>query len=54
MMWALGIYFEAEYTRQRIMNGKSYALLTIVDDTFDVFGTYEECKLLNDAIQRQD
>ncbi|KAF3336790.1 alpha-humulene synthase-like protein [Carex littledalei] len=35
------------------MNAKFIALATVVDDTFDVYGTYEECKLLNDAIQRQ-
>ncbi|KAF3336795.1 alpha-humulene synthase-like protein [Carex littledalei] len=53
LIWALGQYFEAEYTRARKMNSKLYALATVVDDTFDVYGTYEECKLLNDAIQRQ-
>ncbi|XP_078149669.1 alpha-humulene synthase-like [Carex rostrata] len=53
-IFALPLYFEAEYSRARIMNAKFLALATIVDDTFDVFGTYEECKLLNDAIQRWD
>ncbi|KAF3333093.1 Alpha-humulene synthase [Carex littledalei] len=50
----LPLYFEAEYSRARIIYGKFLALATIMDDTFDVFGTYEECKLLNDAIQRWD
>jgi Terpene synthase family, metal binding domain len=54
MIWSLGQYFEAEYTRHRIMNAKFDALITVMDDTFDVYGTYEECKLLNDAVQRQD
>lgn len=52
MIWALGKYVEAEFTRARLMIAKYYALLTVVDDTFDVYGTYEECQLLNEAIQR--
>ena len=35
------------------MNAKFIALSAVVDDTFDMYGTYEDCKLLNDAIQRQ-
>ncbi|XP_078149705.1 alpha-humulene synthase-like [Carex rostrata] len=50
--WSL--YYEDKYSRARIMNAKFNALVAVVDDTFDMYGTYEDCKLLNDAIQRWD
>jgi len=55
IIWCCGQYFEADqYSRARKMITKLYALLAPIDDTFDVYGTYEECKLLNEAIQRWD
>ena len=54
IVFSCGQYFEADqYSRARKMIAKYYALIAVIDDTFDVYGTYEECKLLNEAIQRQ-
>lgn len=52
--WGMGLYFEPQYSRARIMLSKIIALGTIMDDIYDVYGVYEDCKLLNDAIQRWD
>ncbi|KAJ3684379.1 hypothetical protein LUZ61_013543 [Rhynchospora tenuis] len=52
--FSVGDYFEPEYSRARIMLTKFYMLMTVLDDTFDIHGTFEECKLLNSAVQRWD
>ncbi|XP_078156537.1 alpha-humulene synthase-like [Carex rostrata] len=55
IIWSCGQYFGADqYSRARKMMAKLYSLIAPIDDTFDVYGTYEECKLLNEAIQRWD
>ncbi|KAJ1699593.1 hypothetical protein LUZ63_008105 [Rhynchospora breviuscula] len=36
------------------MYAKYSVMGTVIDDTFDIYATYEECKLLNDAFQRWD
>ncbi|KAJ1689022.1 hypothetical protein LUZ63_013177 [Rhynchospora breviuscula] len=50
--FSLGTYYEPEYSRARMMLTKFYTLWAAMDDTFDIHGTYEDCKLLNEAIQR--
>ncbi|KAJ1691542.1 hypothetical protein LUZ63_015697 [Rhynchospora breviuscula] len=52
--WALSEYYEPHYSRARVMVTKYWTMLTLLDDTFDVYGTYEECKLLTDAFHRWD
>ncbi|KAJ3679565.1 hypothetical protein LUZ60_017576 [Juncus effusus] len=52
--WILGIYFEPHFSRARIISTKVISLLSILDDTFDIYGTLEECRLLTNAIQRWD
>ncbi|KAJ3689779.1 hypothetical protein LUZ61_018943 [Rhynchospora tenuis] len=52
--FAVALYFEPHNSRARIMVTKYWTMLTVLDDTFDVYGTYEECKLLTDAFQRWD
>ncbi|KAJ1699228.1 hypothetical protein LUZ63_007740 [Rhynchospora breviuscula] len=52
--WSLAGYFEPHYTRARVMYTKYGVVATVVDDTFDIYATYEESKLLNDAFQRWD
>ncbi|KAJ4780287.1 Sesquiterpene synthase [Rhynchospora pubera] len=52
--FSLGTYYEPEFSRARMMLTKFYTLWVLMDDTFDIYGTYEECKLLNEAIQRWD
>ncbi|KAL3614431.1 hypothetical protein CASFOL_042505 [Castilleja foliolosa] len=50
----IGDLFQPEYGYSRIMGTKVNALVTIIDDMFDVYGTYEELQLFNNAIQRWD
>ncbi|CAN4114325.1 unnamed protein product [Withania somnifera] len=37
--WALGVYFEPQYSRARVMLVKTIAIISIVDDTYDAYGT---------------
>ncbi|CAL4917678.1 unnamed protein product [Urochloa decumbens] len=50
--WSSTIYYEEEYSRARIMFAKIYALLSLLDDTYDVHATLDECHKLTDAIRR--
>ncbi|KAI7748324.1 hypothetical protein M8C21_016748 [Ambrosia artemisiifolia] len=50
--WVLGVYFEPKYSRSRIFLTKVIKIATILDDTYDNYGTYEELKIFTDAIDR--
>ncbi|KAF3341048.1 alpha-humulene synthase-like protein [Carex littledalei] len=50
--WMTGVYFEPHFSRARIIATKAFNLITLLDDTYDIYGTLEECQLLTDAIQR--
>ncbi|XP_042499911.1 (-)-germacrene D synthase-like [Macadamia integrifolia] len=52
--FAVGIYFEPHYALGRKIVTKVTALLTIIDDTYDAYGTLEELQLFTDAIERWD
>ncbi|CAN4114332.1 unnamed protein product [Withania somnifera] len=52
--WALGVYFEPQYSRARVMLVKTIAIISIVDDTYDAYGTTEELATYTDVIQRWD
>ncbi|KAI9083080.1 hypothetical protein K1719_034984 [Acacia pycnantha] len=52
--WILTVYFEPKYSKARSFMTKVIGLLTIVDDTFDAYGTIDELELINDAVQRWD
>ncbi|KAK9155966.1 hypothetical protein Sjap_003446 [Stephania japonica] len=52
--WAIGDYFEPSYSVARVFLSKVITLTTIIDDTFDVYGTLEELQLFTDAIARLD
>ncbi|KAK3151678.1 hypothetical protein QOZ80_3AG0249120 [Eleusine coracana subsp. coracana] len=52
--WTCGVFHEEEYSRARIMFAKTFGLLSLMDDTYDVHATLEECYKLNEAIQRWD
>ncbi|XP_010545918.1 PREDICTED: alpha-humulene/(-)-(E)-beta-caryophyllene synthase-like [Tarenaya hassleriana] len=51
-LWALGTYFEPQYSRARILLTITIQLLTILDDTYDAYGTIEELDLFTDALNR--
>ncbi|CAI0457100.1 unnamed protein product [Linum tenue] len=48
------IYFEPKYRLARTILNKVFLTLSLVDDTFDNFATYEELQILTEAIQRFD
>ncbi|KVH54711.1 hypothetical protein Ccrd_025694 [Cynara cardunculus var. scolymus] len=50
--WALGLYFEPHYSSSRVFLTKMIAIITIIDDTYDAYGIYEELKLFTEAIER--
>ncbi|KAL0422436.1 UNVERIFIED_CONTAM: (R)-limonene synthase [Sesamum latifolium] len=52
--WTVGCFFHPEDGYPRIMIAKLNALITVIDDIFDVYGTPEELQLFNNAIQRWD
>ncbi|XP_049372070.1 vetispiradiene synthase 2-like [Solanum verrucosum] len=52
--WALGVYFEPQYSQARVILTKTLAVTSIVDDTFDAYGTVKELEKYTDAIQRWD
>ncbi|KAL4352950.1 hypothetical protein GQ457_06G022510 [Hibiscus cannabinus] len=52
--WMLGMYFEPQYSFGREILTKVVTMLSIMDDTYDSYGTIEELQLFTDAIQRWD
>jgi len=50
--WALGIYFEPQYSTGRKIMSKLIAILAVVDDTYDAYGTIGELELFTKAIER--
>ncbi|OIT34738.1 germacrene c synthase [Nicotiana attenuata] len=52
--WTLALYFEPRFSRARIMLLKVFKMLSICDDTYDAYATFDELVLLTDAIQRWD
>ncbi|XP_047952717.1 cineole synthase 1, chloroplastic-like [Salvia hispanica] len=52
--WANGMVERREHGFERIMLAKINALITAIDDIYDVYGTLEELQLFTDAIRRWD
>ncbi|KAL5210024.1 hypothetical protein ABZP36_005647 [Zizania latifolia] len=52
--WACLAFHEEEYSRARIILTKVLTFISLMDDTYDVHATIEECHKLNGAIQRWD
>ncbi|GJY68581.1 beta-caryophyllene synthase [Tanacetum coccineum] len=50
--WAQGVCCEPQYSRARIFLTKLNMMLTVINDTYDAYGTYDELKIFNEAIQR--
>lgn len=54
LIWTLSAYFEPQYSFARRTSCKVSAILSIVDDIYDNYGTLEELELFTEAIQRWD
>ncbi|KAL0323919.1 UNVERIFIED_CONTAM: Viridiflorene synthase [Sesamum calycinum] len=52
--WTLGVYFEPQYSRARIMLAKTIAMISVIDDTYDSYGTVDELEIFTDAVERWD
>ncbi|CAH9070010.1 unnamed protein product [Cuscuta epithymum] len=52
--WALGVYFEPQYSKARVMLAKNILIVSILDDTYDAYGTIEELAVYTDAICKWD
>ncbi|KAK9209542.1 hypothetical protein WN944_001909 [Citrus x changshan-huyou] len=52
--WIVGTYFEPKYTLARKIMTKTIYMASIIDDTFDAYGFFEELKLFVEAVQRWD
>ena len=50
--WAVGIAFEPQLSNLRKGLTKVAALVTTIDDVYDVYGTLGELELLTDAVER--
>ncbi|PHT73291.1 hypothetical protein T459_24076 [Capsicum annuum] len=50
--WSLSVYFEPQYSVARKLSTKIAYFLTIIDDTYDIYGTLDEITFLTDAIER--
>jgi len=46
------MYLEPQYSSGRVLLAKVVLLITVLDDTYDAYGTYEELQLLTDAFER--
>ncbi|KAG6577411.1 hypothetical protein SDJN03_24985, partial [Cucurbita argyrosperma subsp. sororia] len=52
--WRLGVYFEPQFNVGRKILTKVIAISSILDDTYDAYGTFEELQIFTQAIQRWD
>ncbi|AES74576.2 sesquiterpene synthase [Medicago truncatula] len=52
--WVLAVYFEPQYSQARKMMIKVITLLSIIDDTYDAYGSIDELELFTKAIERWD
>nr|XP_009794478.1 PREDICTED: germacrene C synthase-like [Nicotiana sylvestris] len=51
---AVGVLFEPQYSRTRKIQAKLINIITMVDDTFDAYATFDEIVAFTNAIERCD
>lgn len=51
-MWTVGIGFQPELGYFRRMSTKVNALITVIDDVYDVYGTLEELELFTNVVEK--
>jgi hypothetical protein len=52
--WGLGVCFEPQFYTARKFVTKLIAILTVVDDAYDAYGTIDELELFTEAIERSE
>ncbi|XP_058095655.1 (-)-germacrene D synthase-like isoform X2 [Magnolia sinica] len=50
--WILGVYYEPQYSRARVILTKIFKITSIIDDTYDAYATLDEVEVFTDAIYR--
>ncbi|KAL2331546.1 hypothetical protein Fmac_019127 [Flemingia macrophylla] len=53
-LWSLTMCYRPEHSTGRMFVAKMISFLTILDDTYDVYGTIQELELFTEAILRWD
>ncbi|KAL2331551.1 hypothetical protein Fmac_019132 [Flemingia macrophylla] len=53
-IWSLAMSFKPEHSNGRMFAGKTIAFMTILDDTYDAYGTVPELEIFTEAILRWD
>ncbi|CAI0420815.1 unnamed protein product [Linum tenue] len=53
-LWVMGMYFEPKYSQGRRLLTKLIAVMSLGDDTYDNYATYEELVPFTEAIERWD
>ena len=51
-LWAVGAIFEPESRYARRMITRVGALVTVIDDIYDVYGMLDELELFKEALER--
>lgn len=46
------MYYEPQYSFARMLLVKVLLVISILDDTYDAYGTFEELELLTEAFER--
>ncbi|XP_054811086.1 probable terpene synthase 2 [Prosopis cineraria] len=52
--WPLAMSYEPQFSTARMITGKMVAIICLLDDTYDAYGTLEELELFTEAIHRWD
>nr|GEU47769.1 beta-caryophyllene synthase [Tanacetum cinerariifolium] len=50
--WAVGTYFEPQYSRARVFLTKVIAMANVLDNTYDAYGSYKELEIFTEAVER--
>ncbi|TYI84641.1 hypothetical protein E1A91_D05G379300v1 [Gossypium mustelinum] len=53
-LWTVGMVIAPEDGKSRIFLTMVYALITVIDDVYDVYGTLDELELFTDVVERWD
>ncbi|KNA11925.1 hypothetical protein SOVF_130630 [Spinacia oleracea] len=52
--WSIAMYYEPQYSFARLLLSKVLLVISILDDSYDAYGTFEELELLTQAFERWD
>ena len=51
-VWSMGIVLEPQFAYYRRILTITFALISVIDDIYDVYGTLDELELFADAVER--